>query len=72
MTTILEQAVAYIKAGNLENGKKLLIQVIQQNPRDENAWLWMSRCVTSVEQKRECFQRALNINPDNQIGRAHV
>ena len=65
MTTNLEQAVVYIKAGDLEKGKKLLIQVIQQNPRDENAWLWMSRCVTSVEQKRECFQRALNINPDN-------
>ena len=65
MTTNLEQAVVYIKAGDLEKGKKLLIQVIQQNPRDENAWLWMSRCVTSVEQKRECFQRALNINPVN-------
>jgi len=65
MATILEQAASCIKAGDLENGKKLLVQVLQQNPSDENAWLWMSRCVPAVEQKKECFQRVLNINPYN-------
>lgn len=67
MDTILEQAIAYIKAGDLEKGKQLLIQVIQQNPREENAWLWMSRCVSGVEQKKECFKRALAINPKNEM-----
>lgn len=63
---LLEQAVAYIKAGDTEKGKQLLVNVIKQNPRDENAWLWMSRCVTTVEQKRDCFERVLKINPQNQ------
>ena len=67
MNTILEQAIAHIKAGDLEKGKQLLIQVIQQNPREENAWLWMSRCVSGVEQKKECFRRALAINPKNEM-----
>ena len=65
MATILEQAASYIKAGGLENGKKLLVQVLQQNPSDENAWLRMSRCVPAVEQKKECFPRVLNINANN-------
>jgi len=63
----LEQAVSYIKSGDTERGKKILVNVLKQNPRDENAWLWMSKCVTSKEQKRDCFQRALQINPNNQF-----
>lgn len=66
MSTPLEQAVAYIKAGEIEKGKQLLIEVLRQNPRDENAWLWMSRCVTTSEQKEYCFQKVLAINPQNQ------
>lgn len=67
MQTLLEQAVAYIKTGNTEDGKQLLIEVLKQNPKDENAWLWMSKCVTSISEKKECFQRVLQINPNNQF-----
>jgi hypothetical protein len=66
MQTLLEQAVSYIKAGNTEGGKQLLIEVLKQNPKDENAWLWMSKCVTSISQKKDCFQKVLQINPNNQ------
>lgn len=65
MSTILEQAVALIRAGNTEKAKQLLADVIQKNPRDENAWLWMVRCVHSEKEKRYCFERVLNINPQN-------
>lgn len=66
MQTKLEHAVAFIKAGDTEKGKQLLSEVIKQNPRDENAWLWMTRCVTTTEQKKYCFDRVLQINPQNQ------
>jgi Tfp pilus assembly protein PilF len=64
--TILEQAAAYFKAGEIEKARFLLIAVLRQNPGDENAWLWLSRCVTETEQKRYCFEKALRINPQNQ------
>lgn len=67
MQTLLEQAVAYIKDGDKEKGKQLLIEVLKQNPKDENAWLWMSKCVTSEKQKRDCFQQVLQINPNNKF-----
>lgn len=66
MLTLFEQAVAYIKAGDIEKGKQLLAEALKQNPRDENAWLWMTKCVTDAEQKRYCFERVLKINPQNQ------
>ncbi len=66
MATLLEQAVAYIRAGDIDKGRQLLIEVLKQNPRDENAWLWMTRCVSDPEQKRYCFEKVLKINPQNQ------
>lgn len=65
MTTLLEQAIALIKAGDTEKAKQLLADIIRQNPRDENAWLWMTRCVGSEKEKRFCFGQVLKINPQN-------
>jgi hypothetical protein len=67
MSTLLEQAVAYIRAGDIEKGRPILIEFLKQNPRDENAWLWMTKCVTDPEQKRYCFDRVLKINPQIQF-----
>jgi len=67
MATSVEQAVAHIQAGELEKGKQILAQVLKQNPRDENAWLWLALSVTDREQERYCFERVLKINPQNQF-----
>ena len=66
MPTMFEQAVAHIRAGEIDKGRQILIDVLKQNPRDENSWLWMTRCVTETEQKRYCFEKVLRINPQNQ------
>lgn len=66
MPTMLEQAVAHIRMGEIDKARSLLIDVLKQNPRDEDAWLWMSRCVTETEQKRYCFEKVLKLNPQNQ------
>ena len=66
MPTPLEQAVALIRAGNIAEARTILIEVLKQNPRNDYAWLCMTLCVTEVEQKRYCFQKVLNINPQNQ------
>lgn len=66
MPTLREQAVAHIRVGEIDKARSLLIEVLKQNPRDEDAWLWMSRCVTETEQKRYCFEKVLKLNPRNQ------
>jgi len=62
---ILRQAVAAIRSGEKERGKQLLVQVIEQDEDNELAWLWMTRCVTDRDVKRECLERVLAVNPDN-------
>lgn len=66
MLTPLEQVVVFYKDGDTEKAIQLLADLLTQNPRDENAWLWLSRCVTEPEQKKDCFDQILKINPYNQ------
>jgi len=69
MVTLREQAIAYIKAGNTEKGRQLLLEVLRQNPGDENAWLWMTEVVNTDDERIRCLQYALDINPNNEYAR---
>jgi hypothetical protein len=66
MSTMLEQAISHIRAGEINKARSLLIEVLKQNPADVNAWLWMTKCVTEPEQKRYCFEKVLKIDSQNQ------
>lgn len=61
----LGQAITLIKAGDKQAALPILKEVLQANPQDENAWLWLYSCVDDVEQKKACLQKALQINPHN-------
>jgi len=61
----MRQAVDAIKAGDPEMGKTLLVEALKLDENSEAAWLWMTRCVDEIDLKRECFERVLEINPEN-------
>lgn len=61
----LNQAVQLIKAGNKQAALPLLKQIIQSDPNNETAWLWLYTCVENPAQKKYCLQKALEINPNN-------
>ena len=61
----LNGAVNAIKRGDLETGKAGLKWVLEREPNNVLAWLWMSRCAPTNEAKLECFNRVLAIDPNN-------
>ena len=69
MTNDLQQAIAAIKAGDKEAGQQLLAQVIKAEPKNEAAWLWMASTLDDPQEKKECLQKVLQINPDNETAR---
>lgn len=69
MTTSLELAITAIRSGRKEEGRQLLNLLIQQNPNNEQAWLWMSSVVNNDEQRARCLYHVLAINPNNEIAR---
>jgi tetratricopeptide (TPR) repeat protein len=66
----LGDAIQLIKSGNRQAALPILKEILQENPGDEQAWLWLYACVDKVQEKRYCLQKALEINPDNQPARA--
>lgn len=69
MAVNLDLAIAAIRSGRREEGRQLLNLLIQQNPNDDKAWLWMSSVVETDEQRARCLYHVLAIDPNSQIAR---
>jgi hypothetical protein len=66
---LVQEAIAAIQAGDKQTGRQKLIRVVRSDPRSETAWLWLAETVDDPDKKRECLERVLSINPDNQHAR---
>jgi hypothetical protein len=62
----LQEAIQAIRRGDKDQARRLLKQVVREEPQNEQAWLWLSAVLTSPQQQRDCLQRVLQINPANQ------
>ena len=69
MSDNLQRAIAAIRSGDKETGKRLLAELIRNDPRNETAWLWMSSVIDSDERRRTCLERVLAINPRNETAK---
>ncbi|MBN1979641.1 MAG: tetratricopeptide repeat protein [Anaerolineae bacterium] len=65
VTELLKRGIAAAKAGRKEEARQALLQVIELDERNEQAWLWLSGVIDSVEDRRVCLDNVLAINPDN-------
>ncbi len=69
MLPTLQEAIAAIKAGDKKTGRAYLAEILQADPENEIGWLWLAGIVESDERRRQCLERVLEINPDNQAAR---
>ena len=68
MTTtqpLLQQAIAAAKAGNRAAARDLLLQIVGDDERNEQAWLWLSGVVDDPAEQRIALENVLDINPRN-------
>jgi hypothetical protein len=66
---LLKRGIAAIKEGHKAEARKLLAQVVEQDERNEMAWLWMSGVVDTDAERRVCLENVLAINPDNEVAK---
>lgn len=70
--TLFQQAIQVMKRGDREQARKLMRQSLIENPKYAPAWLWMSGLVDDIVQQRECLERTLELDPNNQRAREGI
>jgi tetratricopeptide (TPR) repeat protein len=63
---LLQQGIVAARAGKRDAARALLMQVLEGDERNEQAWLWLAGVVDNPEDIRTCLQNVLDLNPTNQ------
>ena len=66
---ILQDGQNAIAQGNLQQARLIFEAILQEDPRDEDAWLALGDVLTETEDKRICYENVLKINKENQAAR---
>lgn len=69
---LLQLAETSAKQGNKDGARLLFRQVLSQDKRNERAIMWMARLAKNKKERKQWLQRALNLNPDNEIARQQL
>jgi hypothetical protein len=66
---LVRDAIRAYRAGHKVEARQLLEQATEGNQMNEQAWMWLSAVVDSVEDQRTCLENVLYINPNNDNAR---
>jgi len=69
---LLQRGVTAARSGRTTEALQLLHRVVQVDPGNEMAWLWLSGLMTTNGHKRACLERVLRANPENVYARASL
>lgn len=66
MTATLKEAIAAVRAGDLEKAQLLVADMIQTNPDDPQAWYLMSQLVDSPTRRAAYLNKTLELDPTHE------
>lgn len=69
---LLDQAIEAINSGNKQSGRWLLTDLLNNDPYHEEAWLWLALVVDTREERIQCLEQVLAINPYNEDARREL
>lgn len=61
----LEQAKLAIESGDKSGARAIVLKIIYQEPRNEEAYLLLADTIEEKESRIKCLKQVLDINPDN-------
>ena len=61
----LREAIAWSKAGEKAKARELLQSLIESDPTNEMAWIWMTDTTESEDERRYCLEIVLSLNPNS-------
>src|SRR5437660_4399339 len=62
---LMNEGQAAVKRGDKAMSRTLLTQLLELEPHNEQAWMWLSGAVTDLTEQQTCLENVLIINPNN-------
>jgi Tfp pilus assembly protein PilF len=66
---LLQLAINAAQAGNKDSARVMFRQVLNEDPRNERAMMWLAKLAESRAERREWLTRVLQVNPRQQSAR---
>ncbi|QPC84231.1 tetratricopeptide repeat protein [Phototrophicus methaneseepsis] len=63
---LYNMAISAVREGNPQGAKVLFTQILQQDPRNARAMMWLAKIARSKSERRRWLNRVLDINPQNE------
>jgi pimeloyl-ACP methyl ester carboxylesterase len=62
---LLQAGISALKANDKERAASIFSQLVRQYPHSEGGWYLLGMSLDDAQKRAYCFERALNINPNN-------
>ena len=66
---LLNQGIEAARNNNKIIASSYFRRVIEKDPDNESAWMWMAQIADRLDERRECLLNVLDINPLNEQAR---
>jgi tetratricopeptide (TPR) repeat protein len=66
---ILQTAVAAAQKGQRDHARNLFRQVVEQDERQVEAWIWLAELAPDLDEREICLENALVLDPQNEAVR---
>lgn len=67
---LINKGIEAKKLGNIPNAQAFFARALSTNPKSEEAWLNMAQVIDDVDKQKECYEKVLEINPQNAVAKA--
>ncbi len=68
----LTQVVAALRQGDNAHARRLIISILKDNPRSEQAWAWACQVAVRHDERIHCLKQLLEINPNHDGARRYL
>jgi tetratricopeptide (TPR) repeat protein len=69
---VLQIAIQAVREGRKVEARDLLLKIVEDDPQNEVAWMWLSGLVDSLEDRIIACENVLTINPANEKIRTYL
>ena len=63
---LFQQAMDAFKAGRKDDARTLFMDIVERDKNHEQAWLYLSALVETLEEQQICLENVLTVNPNNE------